>query len=443
MEILGLVTYFALVLMVLAGTIRRPPVAIAGVLCLYGLKQWGQSMSGFLAEYRQLTNVLVTIVALLGVVIAVRRRSKVDLRMPRVLLPILLLYGYAFVSVVWTPDPAVSLERWRLDGPYLITVMMLPSLLIADFDDIGTGFGWTVVVGAILCGLVLAFGHWGFRGLLLYGDAMGQEWSETNPLALASLAGTVVLPAAIWLGTRIPLRTRFVLAACIPLGLAVVLRSGSRGQLLALAPALLLAWPLAFRVRSLKSALALCGSAVVLALLAWWSSTWVSIDSSRWESAVTESQLSGRFDMASALLAASSRSLLTLFFGLGNGSAFQVIGIYPHIAGLEVLGEEGIIGFLIYLWALLLTAQAIVRLARMVGDDAQRGSTLAIITATFVYELILSWKEGSLLSSVYVFAYALMIGRLELGYRSPAPAVGTHQPYGSGGTRMVFTNLLR
>jgi hypothetical protein len=31
----------------------------------------------------------------------------------------------------------------------------------------------------------------------------------------------------------------------------------------------------------------------------------------------------------------------------------------------------------------------------------------------FVFEFILSWKQGSLLSSVYVFAYAIMLGRLE------------------------------
>jgi hypothetical protein len=30
-----------------------------------------------------------------------------------------------------------------------------------------------------------------------------------------------------------------------------------------------------------------------------------------------------------------------------------------------------------------------------------------------VFEFILSWKQGSLLSSVYVFAYAITLGRLE------------------------------
>jgi len=437
---LGLVTYFALLLAVLAGTLWRPPVAIAGILGLYGLKQWGQSTSGFLVEYRQLTNVAVTVIALIGVAIAIRRRSELDWRPPRVLLPIVLLYGYAFVSVLWAPDPAVSLERWQLDGPYLGTVMLLPSLLVADFDDLATGFGWTVFLGAMLCGLMLVFGHWGYRGLVLYGDV---EQGETNPLAIASLAGTVVLPAAIWLGTRtVPLK-RALLAACIPLGVAIVLRSGSRGQLLALAPSILLAWPVAFRARSARSVVALCGSALVIGILAWWSSTWVQIDSSRWQSEVTASQLSGRLDMAATLLGASSHSLLTVFFGLGNGSAFQVLGIYPHIAGLEVLGEEGILGFLLYLWALFLTVQSIVRLSRTLGGDPQRGATLAIITALFAFELILSWKQGSLLSSVYVFAYALVIGRLERGYRPASSVDSRREAHSHGVPAMRFSNLLR
>jgi len=437
---LGLVTYFALLLAVLAGTLRRPSIALAGVLCLYGLKQWGQSTNEFLAEYRQLTNIAVTIIALLGVAIAARRRAAVHRDVPTVLLPILLLYGYAFVSLVWTPDPALSIERWRLDGPYLITVMLLPALLIGDFDDLTTGFAWTVLLGGILCGLMLAFGHWGFRGLLLYGDI---EHDETNPLAIASLAGTVVLPAAIWLGTRVAPLKRLALAACIPLGIAIVLRSGSRGQLLALGPAILLAWPVVLRVRSARSVLAVCGSVLVIGLLAWWSSTWVHIDSSRWQSDLTESDLSGRFAMASTLLAAASQSLPTVFFGLGNGSALQVLGIYPHIAGLEVLGEEGVIGFLLYLWALLLTARSIARLSRAVRGDARRGAALGIITALFAFELILSCKEGSLLSSVYVFAYALIIGRLESAFRSTASVASPREPYGGGDTPVRFGNLLR
>jgi len=31
----------------------------------------------------------------------------------------------------------------------------------------------------------------------------------------------------------------------------------------------------------------------------------------------------------------------------------------------------------------------------------------------FVFELVLSWKQGSLLGSVYVFGYAIALARLE------------------------------
>jgi len=36
------------------------------------------------------------------------------------------------------------------------------------------------------------------------------------------------------------------------------------------------------------------------------------------------------------------------------------------------------------------------------------------LVGLFVFELVLSWKQGTLLSSVYVFAYSIMLGRIDL-----------------------------
>jgi len=89
-----------------------------------------------------------------------------------------------------------------------------------------------------------------------------------------------------------------------------------------------------------------------------------------------------------------------------------VVGFYPHITVLEVLAEEGLFGALIYFGILIFALRSIKRRLQFELTDRQRNA-LAILAGLFIFELILSWKQGSLLFSVYVFAYAIVLARLE------------------------------
>ena len=100
-------------------------------------------------------------------------------------------------------------------------------------------------------------------------------------------------------------------------------------------------------------------------------------------------------------------------FGLGNSSAFHILGIYPHITGLEVLAEEGFLGAVLYSTIILLALRSIKRIASAVKLSDKKRNTLAMLAGLFVFEFTLSCKQGSLLSSVYVFAYAIMLARME------------------------------
>ncbi len=151
---------------------------------------------------------------------------------------IITLYVYAAISVIWSLDPSAAVDQWTSEGPYVITVALLAPLLLKDFEDARSAFNWTALTGASICLLALAFGDWGNRGLVVYGHeaiTSGENIYEfeTNPLAVSSLAGTVVVIAAVWLGrpNRIPLR--ILAAICIPIGIAVIMKTGTRGQLLA------------------------------------------------------------------------------------------------------------------------------------------------------------------------------------------------------------------
>jgi len=171
--------------------------------------------------------------------------------------------------------------------------------------------------------------------------------------------------------------------------------------------------PIAFRVRGARSFLTLPLLILAIAGLGWWSTSIVEIDSSRWSDVRTTQDVAGRVAMAEQLLGASTRDVSTALFGLGNSSAFEVLGIYPHITGLEVIAEEGVLGASIYFVILFLAFRSILRLARRTQLTDRQRSSLGILAGLFVFELILSWKQGSLLFSVYVFAYAIILARFE------------------------------
>ena len=420
---LGLVAYCLILLALIIGVWRRPTVGVAAVLCLFGLKQWGQSSTAFFAEYRQFTNFAVFFIALFGLLRVAQRRSCVFCGIPTVSVLIITLYSYAFVSIVWSLDPTAALAQWAEQGPYVITVTLLAPLLFSDFDDTRTALTWTATVGTAICLLSLVFGNWGVRGLLLYGHdaATGGEnifAFETNPLAMSSLAGTVVVISALWFARpNRPVR-RFLAVICILIGLAVALRTGSRGQLIAIGVALIVALPIAFRMKEGRSTAALLVTVLVVGGMGWWATSFVEVDSARWASSSSVEAVTGRFDNAELLLRASIATLRGMIFGLGNSSAFKVLGIYPHITGLEVIAEEGIIGAAMYFAILFLAIRSIVRIISRPDFTDLKRNVLAMITGLFVFELIVSWKQGSLLISVYVFAYAIILARLESPIRA-------------------------
>jgi len=443
---LGLITFSLILLALLIGTWRRPAVGLAAVLCLYGLKQWGQSTTQFFSDHREFANFAVFLIALIGVVRAAQKRSCVLCRLPPSAILVAVIYLYAFITITWAPDPRTSLDQWIINGPYILTVTVLAPLLMNDLNEARTAFVWTAAAGVFICALALIFGNWGDRGLLLYGHEALQDANniyryETNPLALSGMAGTVFIIAALSLGRPNHLLMRVFSAACIPIALAVILRSGSRGQLIAGGLAVIAALPVAFRLKGTRSIAVLVLIAAAIIGLGWLSASFVDINSSRWTDTRATQDVAGRFAMAQALLGASTSGLLTAVFGLGNSSAFQVVGIYPHITGLEVLAEEGFLGGALYFTILCFALRSILRIAGQYDMDVSKRNALGILSGLFVFELILSWKQGSLLFSVYVFAYAIILARFEasaLERRSE-----TTMPVAASAELPRFQNLLR
>ena len=109
----------------------------------------------------------------------------------------------------------------------------------------------------------------------------------------------------------------------------------------------------------------------------------------------------------------------TMLVGLGNSASYDPnitdctspVGCYPHNLWVEILTEEGIIGFAIYLALVLYVSVAAVRAISDQSVDEKHKSALKVLFAFMIFELILSLKQGSLLGTWRFFLFAILLDR--------------------------------
>lgn len=438
MNAVGLATYAACVALLFIGTLWRAPVAVAAVLCMFGLDQLGQISHPWLLQHQTFTNYVVGVLLLLGLA---RKRGGALQSLPgsKIWLAVL-LYIYALTSLLWTSVPELAWKQWHAAGPYVAVALACP-LLVTSLDDMRLALRWTSVIGLTLAFVVLMFGQWGIRGLMV-----GSHADETNPLALASLAG-VAAAATLFVGFgRKNWLEWLVRLAGVVVCVLIIIRSGSRGQLLAVIASMTLMLPMRFslaRMRGLVPALLACAAIVVALDIG--SSLYVANNEARWTGEQATADVTGRFGMVLALLEEWSRSPLTILFGLGNSASFDpnLIGAYPHNMPAEVLGEEGLIGFSLLLALLIPTASAFLRLRRQAQQRPEYAEVLAASGAAALFCFILSLKEGSLLGNFLVFTTTLLAGRVahSIGRQPQSEAQTEHAS--NAARAPVFANLLR
>ncbi|MEM6561493.1 MAG: hypothetical protein AAF656_07815, partial [Planctomycetota bacterium] len=133
---------------------------------------------------------------------------------------------------------------------------------------------------------------------------------------------------------------------------------------------------------------------------------------------------STRLSMAGDLLQAwLEAGPLAWVFGLGIAASFDptINGVYPHLVMAEALGELGLIGFVLLWLVVIFAGRSLYRLWPAVKDYPEARGLVAVIGALFFFNVILSFKQGSLLDSHSTFAFAIILGRLEMNY-APKPA---------------------
>lgn len=419
----------------------RPSVAVAAVLCIYGLKQWGQTSSSWLAAHGVFTNFAVGFVVLTALFARWCRGKCVVCNVRQSTWAIFALYAYALFSLLWTPRPYLALDMWQLDYPYIITAIFLAPLAVEDSQDLHTSYYALMLMGGVLVIALLLLAKWGDRGVMVN----GQSELETNPLAIANLGGAVA-SAALFLHTRrLPILTWIIRLVLVAAALAVIVKSGSRGQLVATLLTILLMLPVAFPLSRVRGLVPVCIALAVIAGAAQYAAqNYIRRDDDRWSSFDASGAASQRWQMCMALLEHWQESPGSVLFGLGNSASFDpnVVGSYPHDVPVETLCEEGAIGFGIYLGIYWLALRGMLQGLRQTQGDAGSRRLLAVAGANFIFTAITSFKEGNMADSAEFFMSAILLARMpELLARHhslPKPAANE-----AAATAPRFANLMR
>ena len=406
--ILAAVAFLALT----AVSFRRPGVAIGFVLCTYGIEQALQAHSTWFVAHQWTVNAATGALALVALAGAFSRHDLARAAYPREGWLALALLGLVAFSYVWSYDRAETVEQLRAAAPYLGVFALITPLLLTRRGDLSDAMYTLLVLGTPTL-LALYGSRWTGRSIEFSVDDAGFYTLKGNPLAIGSLGGQVAIAVTLmnfrgagrfWQVARWPI---FVIA------LAVIAKSGSRGQFIGALIAIVALFPVSRRIKNLGGFAALAFGLLVGALLTRYAMETFITESWRWSAATMyDVATESRGGMALAVIGAWAASNPVIWvIGMGSSASFRVIGFYPHVVPAEVLAELGLVGFSLYAWLAVRAARSGWRAARAVADDPVARGQVAALVAMALYNLILSLKSGSLLGSSVYFGLVILTGR--------------------------------
>lgn len=396
---------------------KRPGIVVGTSLCMFGLEQYVQSTNVFFVKYSSITNILLGLIVLVAVGRQFVRYGTRRMSYGTSGLLIIYFFIYVFTSAAWSPRPDLSFERLLISGPYIITYIVLAPLVIRSIKDLDDALKTTIYMGTSILLLLLFATEWSGRGVVVVGAKTKYGTAQFgNPLVPATLAGYTAICAFLsnyWSRSKVWFVFRFTIAV---LAIALAIKTGSRGQAISLTVVLIIFWSLRKNL-SLKMLLPL---SLISAMLLFSFEFVIDLfwrDSGRWDSDSMIDAASGRFYSAKVLIFKwFDGGIITVLFGLGNSASYdpKILGIYPHIVPIEVLGEEGLIGFAIFTVIMLGTIKHYIKLLRLTKESMNDRCITAILGGLFFYLFLISLKQGSLIGSYQLFLIAILVNKYSL-----------------------------
>lgn len=406
-------------------TFKRPGAAFGLLLAGFAVEQWLQTRHVIFTTYPWLGNVAIALFVGMGILSRFMSGTlRLDLT-PKVYFAGAALFAFWCMSFFWTMNPDMTFRVLVVEyGPYWLVFFFAPVFLMASWRDLRASYQVLLVSGLVLVPIFTLFSDWSGRAVKFVEAGAGQGSIRAgvggNPLAIATYGGYVMLAALLLHFSGASRFFQIVRWGLVAGGLAIGLMSGSRGQIVAMLIAALAFLPMSRRIKNLGQFL---GLGIALMLILGLSSVLYDtlIASTAWQEdrwqrdAFWTAWTEGRLNTSLILL---ERWLdggpVAWIFGLGARASNYVEGLwfYPHLVMAEVLGELGLVGF-VMLWLIpILAYTAAQRSWPFVKNDAEMRGVLATACAIFLFEVVLSFKQGSFFFSHLTMVHAVIIGRL-------------------------------
>lgn len=406
--------------------LKQPGYAFALVIPMYAIEQvLLQNRTGFPISGIAV-NLFVGIICTLAIGLAIGRGDLKGVRLPPTAVAAYALLLYAAVTLLWVPNERKAVNTFRDMIPYLGTYALLAPFCVADRTQIRKFVFAMIFLGGFVA-LGLAFSRASNRFIEVSAGAGKVEL--LNPLAAGSFGGHLlicILFALYQFEMHLVKKGAMLVVALI--ALYVVAQSGSRGQLVALLLTCLLWVPITAKITARRSF-----ATVYILVAALGAVGYLFLDRLdllyRFNSEHVRTGTLGRFDMALNLLERTYKDgPVTMLFGLGNSSSYHYIGFYPHIVPLEVLAEEGVLGFIllcVFTIGFFLKSRSVIN--NPLIDPVSRAEC-CLIAALFSFDALLTLKQGSLLGSPRFFCFGIA-GLILMNQQFPRRLVETVHQY--------------
>jgi hypothetical protein len=407
------------VLLVIAAMVAivRPVWALAMVISMYALEQLLQSAGGIFLSIPALTNITVAAVAGIAAlrVMATQERPFLGY-FNRAWMVTVVIFAWSAISLLWTPSPESGGKLVSSGIPYFILFVVTAPMLFVDVASLARlGRVLLLLGGAIAAALVAnpEFRSWSGRQIfMLAGSVM------SNPLATGELGGTIIITAVLLRGDGLTPFMVLMRLVAFPLGLALALQSGSRGQLVSAVIVCFVFYPVAKRITTVIGFVGAVGATIIgytaFSILAPIILTGYGI--TRWDTGSIEGSVASRFQNVIDLMVAQFRAPLSWVVGLGY-NAFTAISDgtgdgYSHNLSADILTELGMPMFALYVWMLVSACRDGLWLFRRYQDRPAERSSVALLLALASYQFLLMHKQGYLWGAGAYFMFVIAIGRI-------------------------------
>ena len=371
--------------------------ALGLMWAMYAIEQSVQQANPIFVQRSSLLNVLLTSVALGAIGLAVLRGEYDRYRISSAQWTAWGLIIWAVMSYIWTISRGDTIGQLKANAPYVVAFIFITPLLAHRKRAIEAAIETTIYVGGFIL-LICLFLEVGSRGIVL--DQIGSRKVEANPLALASYAGVVgicsvfsiyaVESRKIW---------KIIKFAILLLAVWTIVRSGSRGQMVALLLACFVWLPITASVAAKRNTVVPLLIMAMAAMLAVYAISQSEI-ATRWNWEAIVSARQGRSMMLLSLLEKwHEGGLLRWVFGLGSSASFRYFGTYPHIVPGEILAELGVVGFGLFGTFVMRVSRDSWNVLKSQQLSKRERVSIGTLVCIFTFFGLLTLKQGSLLGS--------------------------------------------